>query len=63
MTISLNAEPSRTAFEEGLEMFGSPDNAALLDEVVSMAYEESRIAGLSNCCGRYTPGLPASDWK
>jgi hypothetical protein len=27
-------------FEQGLGLFGSPEDAALLDEVVSMAYEE-----------------------
>lgn len=31
-----------TVFEQGLGLFGSPDDAALLDEVVHMAYEERR---------------------
>jgi hypothetical protein len=31
-----------TVFEHGLGLFGSPDDAALLDEVVHMAYEERR---------------------
>ena len=30
----------RTTFEHGLGLFSSPDNAALLDEVVSTAYAE-----------------------
>lgn len=29
-------------FEEGLGLFGSPEDAALLDEVVAIAYEERR---------------------
>ncbi len=29
-----------TLFEQGLGLFGSPDDVALLDEVVQMAYEE-----------------------
>jgi hypothetical protein len=29
-------------FEQGLGLFGSPGDAALLDEVVQMAYEERR---------------------
>lgn len=33
---------SATVFEQGLGLFGSPENAALLDEVVSLAYEERR---------------------
>jgi hypothetical protein len=31
-----------TVFEQGLGLFGSPEDAALLDEVVSIAYEERR---------------------
>jgi hypothetical protein len=31
-----------TVFEQGLGLFGSPEDAALLDEVVSLAYEERR---------------------
>jgi hypothetical protein len=30
------------AFEQGLGLFGSPEDAALLDEVVSTAYSERR---------------------
>jgi hypothetical protein len=33
---------SATVFEQGLGLFGSPEDAALLDEVVSIAYEERR---------------------
>ena len=32
----------RTVFEQGLGLFGSPADSALLDEVVSIAYEERR---------------------
>lgn len=35
---------TKTVFEQGLGLFGSPDDAALLDEVVSLAYEERRKA-------------------
>ena len=31
-----------TVFEQGLGLFGSPEDAALLDEVVSIAYQERR---------------------
>jgi hypothetical protein len=31
-----------TVFEQGLGLFGSPEDSALLDEVVSIAYEERR---------------------
>jgi hypothetical protein len=33
---------SETVFEQGLGLFGSPEDAALLDEVVAIAYEERR---------------------
>ena len=33
---------SQSIFEEGLGLFGSPEDAALLDEVVQLAYEERR---------------------
>lgn len=36
-----------TIFEEGLGLFGSPEDAALLDEVVRLAYEERRRPGRS----------------
>ena len=35
-----NFTHDRTVFEQGLGLFGSPEDAALLDEVVSIAYEE-----------------------
>ena len=34
--------PGRTVFEQGLSLFGSPEDAALLDEVVNLAYTERR---------------------
>lgn len=34
-----------TVFEQGLGLFGSPDDASLLDEVVRIAYEERRRPG------------------
>ena len=33
---------AETVFEQGLGLFGSPEDAALLDEVVAIAYEERR---------------------
>lgn len=33
---------AKTVFEQGLGLFGSPEDAALLDQVVSLAYEERR---------------------
>jgi hypothetical protein len=35
-------QPDQTVFEQGLGLFGSPDDAALLDQVVHIAYEERR---------------------
>jgi hypothetical protein len=35
-------DSSSPVFEQGLGLFGSPEDAALLDEVVSIAYEERR---------------------
>ena len=32
----------KTVFDQGLGLFGSPEDASLLDEVVSIAYEERR---------------------
>jgi len=32
----------RPVFEQGLGLFGSPEDAALLDDVVSIAYQERR---------------------
>jgi len=43
-----NGSPAATSaaagsvFEQGLGLFGRPEDAALLDEVVSLAYEERR---------------------
>jgi len=36
------AQDSRGIFEQGLGLFGSPEDAALLDDVVSIAYQERR---------------------
>jgi hypothetical protein len=36
------AQTGATVFEQGLGLFGSPDDAALIDEVVHIAYEERR---------------------
>jgi hypothetical protein len=33
---------TQSVFEQGLGLFGSPEDAALLDEVVAFAYEERR---------------------
>jgi hypothetical protein len=38
----LDQELVPSVFEQGLGLFGSPEDAALLDEVVSIAYEERR---------------------
>lgn len=35
----ITAHP-KSIFEQGLGLFGSPEDAALLDEVVAIAYEE-----------------------
>jgi hypothetical protein len=32
----------RSVFEQGLGLFGSPEDAALLDDVVALVYEERR---------------------
>lgn len=31
-----------TIFEQGLGLFGSPEGASLMDEIVAIAYEERR---------------------
>ena len=36
------AQSDLTVFEQGLGLFGSPEDAALLNEVVHIAYEERR---------------------
>jgi hypothetical protein len=41
-------ESKATVFEQGLGLFGTPEDAALLDEVVQLAYEE-----------RHRPGRPS----
>jgi hypothetical protein len=42
-TTAASSSASRcSVFEQGLGLFGSPEDAALLDEVVSIAYEERR---------------------
>jgi len=38
----LIARHPKTVFEQGLGLFGSAEDSALLDEVVSIAYEERR---------------------
>jgi hypothetical protein len=39
---ALSGTSEASVFEQGLGLFGSPNDAALLDEVVHMAYEERR---------------------
>ncbi len=43
----LIARRPKTVFEQGLGLFGSSEDAALLDEVVSIAYQERRRPGKS----------------
>ena len=38
---------AKTVFQQGLGLFGSPEDAALLDEVVAIAYEERHSTGTS----------------
>jgi hypothetical protein len=33
---------SKTVFDQGLGLFNSPEDAALLDDIVALAYEERR---------------------
>lgn len=42
VTEVLIAGRPKTVFEQGLGLFGSREDAALLDEIVSIAYEERR---------------------
>ena len=43
---STAGQPSGQAvFEQGLGLFGSPEDAALLDEVVELEYQERRRPG------------------
>ena len=36
------AQPEPTVFEKGLGLFGSPEDSALIDDVVRIAYEERK---------------------
>lgn len=40
--LSVKKPVAKTIFEQGLGLFGSPEDSALLDEVVCIAYEERR---------------------
>lgn len=40
--LSARKSVPKSVFEQGLGLFGDPEDAALLDEVVSIAYEERR---------------------
>jgi hypothetical protein len=40
--LSVRKPGSRSTTEDGLGLFGSPEDSALLDEVVSLAYQERR---------------------
>jgi hypothetical protein len=42
LTIMPVSNSPQTVFEQGLGMFSSPEDSALLDEVVSLAYQERR---------------------
>ena len=37
-----SSSAGRSVFEQGLGLFGNPEDAALLDDVISIAYEERR---------------------
>src|SRR5436305_4033128 len=39
-TTTVSSTANGSVFEQGLALFSSPEDAALLDEVVSIAYEE-----------------------
>lgn len=43
--IAPNRPAPPTVFEQGLGMFADPEDAALIDEVVSLAYAERRRPG------------------
>ena len=45
------AHTDSEGFEQGLGLFGSPEDAKLLDEVVDLAYEERRRPGQSASAG------------
>jgi hypothetical protein len=65
--VLIAAQPARhldeALFEQGLGLFGSLEDAALIDEVVSIAYEERR-RGYSAWCKKakaaeaFTPARP-----
>ena len=40
--LALIKQVPQTSSEQGLGLFGSPEDSALLDEVVAIAYEERR---------------------
>lgn len=40
--LSVRKPGPKTVLEQGLGLFGSPEDSALLDEVVSLAYKERR---------------------
>jgi len=40
--LSVGKPVRKAVFERGLGLFGSPEDSALLDEVVSIAYQERR---------------------
>jgi hypothetical protein len=40
--LSVKRPTPKPVFEQGLGLFGSPEDGSLLDEVISIAYEERR---------------------
>jgi hypothetical protein len=42
-----HAPPATAVFEQGLGLFSSPEDASLIDEVVSLAYTERRRPGIA----------------
>jgi hypothetical protein len=52
--VLIAAQPVRlvgaTVFEHGLGLFGSPEDAALIDEVVFIAFEERGVRSQSHTC-------------
>ena len=42
---AVKSRADATVFEQGLGLFGSPEDTALLDEVVELAYKERRRPG------------------
>lgn len=41
-------DEATSVFEEGLGLFGKPEDASILDEVVGLAYEERRRPSTTN---------------